>query len=123
MSALEHDGDEATLFDLNENYVRSVAQSDVAWFERHLSDDFLNTSADGTLSDRAGFLAQMAPPSAAPDLRCHDVLVRRFGDFAVIHARTTFTKPDGSAGAGRFTDVWARQNGRWLCIAAHVNRG
>ena len=26
-------------------------------------------------------------------------------------------------GAGRYTDVWALQDGRWQCVAAHVTRG
>ena len=43
-------------------------------------------------------------------------------DFAIIHARTVFTKPDGSAGAGRYTDVWAKRGGRWLAVSAHVTR-
>jgi hypothetical protein len=29
---------------------------------------------------------------------------------------------DGRAGAGRYTDVWARRNGQWLAVAAHVTR-
>jgi hypothetical protein len=45
------------------------------------------------------------------------------GDFAIIHARTTYTKADGKAGAGRYTDMWALRNGSWLCVAAHVMRG
>jgi len=44
------------------------------------------------------------------------------GDFAIIHARTTYTLPDGRPGAGRYTDVWARRNGRWLAVSAHVTR-
>ena len=34
---------------LNRDYVRSVQESDVRWFEAHLSEDFLNTNPDGTL--------------------------------------------------------------------------
>jgi len=30
--------------------------------------------------------------------------------------------PDGRAGAGRYTDVWARRQGRWLAVSAHVTR-
>jgi hypothetical protein len=41
---------------------------------------------------------------------------------ALIHARTTYTKEDGRAGAGRYTDIWQRRDGRWLCVAAHVTR-
>ena len=44
------------------------------------------------------------------------------GDFAIVHARTTYTTADGETREGRYTDVWARQNGRWLAVAAHVTR-
>ena len=29
---------------------------------------------------------------------------------------------DGRPGSGRYTDVWARRNGRWLAVSAHVTR-
>jgi hypothetical protein len=45
------------------------------------------------------------------------------GDFALIHARTTYTLADGRAGSGRYTDAWAKRNGRWLAVSAHVTRG
>src|SRR3546814_11853317 len=102
---------------LNTDYVRSVAESDVAWVEAHLSPEFLNTNPDGTLIDRAGFLAQVARPIAVTGLRCDDVNVRLLGDFAIIHARTLYAKPDGQLGQGRFTDIWARRAGRWPCVA------
>lgn len=41
--------------------------------------DFFNTNPDGTL-------------------------IRLFGDFAIIHARTTYRNSDGSEGGGRYTD-------------------
>jgi ketosteroid isomerase-like protein len=112
-----------TLTRLNQDYIDSVSKSDVRRFEQILSDDFLNTNADGTLVDRAQFLAQIARPMAVSNFQCEDVLIRVMGDFAIIHARTTYTKADGKPGAGRYTDMWALRNGRWLCVAAHVMRG
>ena len=44
------------------------------------------------------------------------------GDFAIIHARTSYTHADGRPGSGRYTDIWARRDGRWLCVAAQVAR-
>jgi len=38
----------ATLRDLNHNYVRSVDQADVRWFDQHLASGFHNTNPDGT---------------------------------------------------------------------------
>jgi ketosteroid isomerase-like protein len=113
----------AHLTELNEAYVRSVATSNVAWFEQHLSADFLNSNPDGTLVDRAGFLRQIAKPIAITGLRCEDVRIRILGDAAIIHARTIYAKPDGQPGAGRYTDIWMRgADGSWRCVAAHVTR-
>jgi len=50
------------------------------------------------------------------------VIIRILGDFAIIHAATRYTTPDGQQAAGRYTDCWARQNGRWLAVSAHVSR-
>jgi ketosteroid isomerase-like protein len=110
------------LHDLNHNYVRSVQESDVRWFDEHLSDDFLNSNPDGTLVDRVGFLAQIAKKSPVTKLKEDDVRIVVRGDFAFIHARTTFTKPDGTQGTGRYTDIWWKRAGRWLCVTAHVTR-
>ena len=116
-------GDLETLEKLNKGYVDSVQHSDVHWFERHLADDFLNSNPDGSLVDRAGFLAQITRPAGVKNLEPRDVQIRVLGDVAIIHARTRYTKGDGQAAYGRYTDIWARRDGRWLCVAAHVTRG
>ena len=108
---------------LNDGYIRSVRESDVKWFEQNLSEDFLNSNPDGSLVDRAGFLKQIARPFTLKDFHIDDVRIRVMGDTAIIHARTLYTKQDGSAGAGRYTDIWQRRKERWLCVAAQVARG
>ena len=111
-----------TLLVLNADYIRSVQTSDVRRFDEILADDFVCTNPDASFVDRAGFLKQTAVPVTIKGLTTHDVNVRLLGDAAIIHARTTYTRPDGAAGAGRYTDIWARRGGRWLCVAAHVTR-
>jgi ketosteroid isomerase-like protein len=108
---------------LNKAYVDAVQNSDVAWFEQHLSDDFVNSNPDATLVDRAGFLAQVARPAGIKGLEPREVKIRVFGDFALIHAQTVYTRPDGRPAAGRYTDIWTRRQGKWRCVAAHVTRG
>src|SRR5262245_2867903 len=115
-------GDLTILLDLNRDYIRSVQASDVSRFEQILAEDFLCTTSDGSLVDRRAFLAQTARPVAISGLECHDVNVRLMGDFAIIHARTTFVGTDGKLGSGRYTDIWARRGGRWYAVAAHVTR-
>jgi ketosteroid isomerase-like protein len=116
------DSDLQTLLGLNGDYIRSVETSDVRRFDELLADDFYCSNPDGSLVDRAGFLTQTARPARISDLQADDVNVRLLGDFAIIHARTTYTRDDGGSGAGRYTDVWARRDGRWLAISAHVTR-
>jgi ketosteroid isomerase-like protein len=111
-----------TLLDLNRDYIRSVQTSDVRRFEEILADDFLCSNPDGSLVDRAAFLRQTAVPVKIENLEALDVQVRIIGDFAIIHARTSYSGPDGRPGGGRYTDVWARRGGRWLAVSAHVTR-
>ena len=111
-----------TLLALHADYIRSVQTSDVRRFDEILADDFVCTNPDASFVDRAGFLKQTAVPVTIKGLTTHDVNVRLLGDAAIIHARTTYTRPDVASGAGRYTDIWARRGGRWLCVAAHVTR-
>jgi len=115
--------DNTILEKLNHDYVRSVDERDTGWFEQHLAADFMNTNPDGNLVDRAAFLKQIGAGAGVTGLRAHDVLIRVNGDLAIIHARTTYLRADGKPGNGRYTDIWSRRNGRWLCVAAHVSRG
>jgi ketosteroid isomerase-like protein len=115
------------LTSLNRDYIRSVQNGDVHRFDEILAADFRCSNPDGSLVDRGGFLAQTARPVTISNLAAHDVEIRMFGDVAIIHARTSYIMADGimadgRPGAGRYTDVWARQNGQWLAVSAHVTR-
>ena len=114
--------DRAILTRLNDDYVRAVLTSDAARFDQILAADFRNTNPDGTVLDRAGFLAQVARPSNLKSLGAEDVEIRIVGDTAIIHARTVYETSDGRPGSGRYTDIWHQQDGQWRAVAAHVTR-
>jgi ketosteroid isomerase-like protein len=114
--------DREVLLGLNRDYIASVQNGDVQRFDEILAQDFRCSNPDGSLLDRAGFLAQTARPVTISGLEALDVEIRFFGDIAIIHARTRYSQADGRAGAGRYTDVWSRQSGKWLCVSAHVTR-
>lgn len=116
------DADLAALRDLNQDYIRAVQNGDVRRFDEILADDFRCSNPNGTLVDRAAFLAQTTLPVTIAGLEAHEVTIRLMGEFAIIHARTTYTTAEGQPGAGRYTDVWARRGGRWLAVSAHVTR-
>ena len=110
------------LLALNDDYIRSVQDGDARRFEEILAEDFLCSNPDGSLVDKAAFLAQTARPVTIRGLATEDVRVRVLGDVAIIHARTRYTTADGETRNGRYTDVWARRDGRWLAVSAHVTR-
>jgi ketosteroid isomerase-like protein len=117
---MNEDLDELTK--LNKDYVDSVQNCDVTRFDEILAQDFYCTNPDKSLVDRAAFLKQTAIPVKIRNLKAEDVKIRILGDFAIIHARTSYTTPDGEQAHGRYTDCWARQNGKWLAASAHVAR-
>jgi ketosteroid isomerase-like protein len=108
---------------LNRDYVASVQHSDVRRFDEILAPEFYCSNPDGSLVDRRAFLEQTARPVTVSGLEPKDVIIRLFGDIAIIHARTSYKTADGAVKSGRYTDVWARQNGTWLAVSAHVTRG
>jgi ketosteroid isomerase-like protein len=107
---------------LNADYITSVQKGDVKRFNEILADDFLCSTADGSLVDRKRFLELTAQPVTIRDLKAHDVNIRLMGDIAIVHAATSYTTADGRPSSGRYTDVWARRGGRWLAVSAHVTR-
>jgi ketosteroid isomerase-like protein len=117
---MSNDLDELTK--LNHDYVASVQNGDVRRFDEILAQDFYCTNPDKSLVDRAAFLKQTALPVKINDLIEQDVKIRILGDFAIIHAQTSYLDADGKQAHGRYTDCWARQNGKWLAVSAHVAR-
>jgi ketosteroid isomerase-like protein len=114
--------DHDALAALNTDYINAIQNCDVKRFDQILAPEFYCSNPDGSLVDRAAFLKQTARPIAIKGLKAEDVLIRIMDGVAIIHARTVFTKADGQPCGGRYTDVYARQNGRWLAVSAHVTR-
>jgi ketosteroid isomerase-like protein len=119
-TAARTDLDELTA--LNGDYIRSVQEGDVRRFDEILAEDFLASNPEASLVDKQQFLAQTARPVTIKGLTADDVRIRILGDVAIIHARTNYTTAEGEKRQGRYTDIWARRQGRWLAVAAHVTR-
>ena len=117
---MNNDFDQLTA--LNRDYVASVQNSDVKRFDEILSSDFYCSNPDKSLVDRAAFLQQTAKPVTIKNLHAEDVKIRILGNFAIIHAATSYTTADGQQAHGRYTDCWAKQDGKWLAVSAHVTR-
>lgn len=116
--------DLAVLKKLNESYVQAFRDSDTAWYDKHLARDYVVIYPDGSYHDRTGALANFAQPMFATHMKSFSldkVRIRKFGDVALIHAQNVAELKNGRHGTSRYTDIWHKQDGRWLCIAAHIN--
>ena len=114
--------DHETLDALNRGYLLAAEKSDVAWYAEHLAEDYRATNPDGSFVDKAGFLDRIGRPHKVTNFRAPELKIQRVGDVALIHASFEDTRPDGTHGRGRYTDIWQRRNGRWLCVSAHFTR-
>jgi ketosteroid isomerase-like protein len=110
-----------TLTALNRDFTASVQNGDVKRFGELLADDFMMSTPDGALLDKAEFLKLTAQPVTIHGLVAEDVRIRVLGDFAIIHARFNSRSADGKPRRGRYTDNWARRGGTWVAISAHYH--
>jgi hypothetical protein len=117
---MSNDIDELTA--LNKDYVDSVQHSDVKRFDEILAADFYCSNPNKSLVDRAAFLKQTAQPVAIRNLRAHDVRIRVLGDLPSFMRLRATQRPTATRRKVVTTDCWARQNGKWLAVSAHVSR-
>jgi ketosteroid isomerase-like protein len=110
-----------TLTALNLDFFASVEKGDVTRFEEILADDFMMSTPDGSLLDKAEFLKRTAQPVTIHELVAEDVRIRVLGDFAIIHGRFDSRSADGKPRRGRYTDNWARRDGTWVAVSAHFH--
>ena len=110
-----------TLTALNRDFVASVQKGDVKRLDEIFADDFLCSTPDGALLDKAEYLKLVAQPVTISGLVTEDVRIRLLGDFAIIHARFNSRFADGKQRRGRYTDNWARRDGTWVAVSAHFN--
>lgn len=93
---------------------------------RYMADDWVIVSADGSITDKAAFLAQVASGDLVHDvMESRDIEVRLYGDAALVLAR-------GISG-GRFrgrafrehersSSLFVRQTATWRCVFTHLSR-
>jgi hypothetical protein len=114
--------EEATLRKLNASYINSYLTGDVVWYDEHLDNDFICIQSDGSVLDKPRFLFQTAKGPDVAQYQLDQVRIRIIGSTALVHGTGLFTKPDGSEGTSRYTDVYAKVAGKWKVVAAQITR-
>lgn len=111
-----------TLERLNQEYVDAFLKSDVAWYREHLANDFVCIVSDGSVLDKEAFLRDTAEGPGVKSYTLEEVRIRTYGSTALVQARGEYTRPDGTIGTSRYTDVWALQDGKWKTVSAQITR-
>ena len=112
--------DEDTIRELNAGYVRAFMNSDVAWYEKHLTVDFVCIVTNGRVVDRLTFLENAKRPHTTVKYDLSEVTIRVHGDAALVSALGTWERKDGTAGKTRYVDVWVRKDGAWKAVSAQL---
>jgi ketosteroid isomerase-like protein len=107
---------------LQVDWQRALAAKDTAFFDSTLTADFVLTGGYEAIS-RSEFLQAVRSGSSLPPWTRQDgTMVRVYGDFAVVTGLMWFdVVPDSGAVPARYTEVWARQKGRWRALHGHYS--
>lgn len=103
----------------------ATLKNDAAVIDRLLADNWMNTNANGTVTTKAQLMALLKSGTfKIMSIENDDVLVRVYGDAAIVTGRST-SRREGEEGTAvtrqvRFTRVWAKLAGRWQVVAAQT---
>ena len=123
--AQNHPADESKLIALEKMWNQAQLQHDSGALKTLISDHFVNTEWDGTVTTRDQFLAEISDPKFDPSImNVQDLKIEFYGDTAIVvgvyHTKGKYNgKPYEHT--GRFTDTWVRVNSAWKCVASHTS--
>jgi ketosteroid isomerase-like protein len=104
---------------------RAELQNDASAVQLLLADDFVMTTADGVLYNKAQIVASVRDKSYKPDvLQSSGMELHAYGNTAVvtgIYYEKGTDKGKPWERRGRFTDTWVWMNNRWECLASHFS--
>ncbi len=114
--------DEVALRQMNDDYVKAFLASDVARFKTLLADDFTGVLASGRVIDKAEFLREAKERPDARDLRLHEVVIRIYGDSALVGGFVTYSRSTGAPVTTRYSTLYVRRSGSWSVVFVQWTR-
>jgi ketosteroid isomerase-like protein len=111
---------------LEKEFSQAIVKNDAKAVARFLADGWIIIDPDGGIIDRARFLGVIESGALTHEMmESDDTRVLIYGNTAIVTALTT-TKGKFSGQAfttqERTTDVFVKQNGRWLCVLSQLTR-
>jgi hypothetical protein len=97
-------------------WLTAITAGDKPAIESILAPEFRHTNSDGKLLDRAAEMETIVPVSFT--MNPTEQIVTIVSDTAVIHGVNTIVDGGKVLARERFTDVFVKQDGKWLALAA-----
>jgi len=114
-----------TLLGLQQHLAASLAPFDSLALDSLLPDDMRAINAGDQVLDKATTLRMLRDLSGTLlNVVDDSILVRRYGDVAVMTLRETATfRADTGATVGRLrmSELWLKRDGRWRPVASHAS--
>jgi ketosteroid isomerase-like protein len=122
-----HEGNpEELVLRLERELFAAWGRKDAATVDAFLCEDFVGTTADGTLTNRVEVLARLdSPVIQLETLELEDLAVRVVGDAAIVTGKVTVrgrAHEREFVRVERFTDVWARCSDGWQIVVTQNTR-
>jgi ketosteroid isomerase-like protein len=99
--------------------------NDAAAVQLLLADDFVMTTGEGDLYNKAQIVASIRDKSYQPEaLQSSNMVVHAHGNTAVVtgaYYEKGTDKGKPWERRGRFTDTWMFMDNRWQCVASHFS--
>ena len=117
--------DASKLIALENAWNQAQLHHDAKALNNLVSDGFVYTDYDGTVMNKAEFLADLKDPDYRATLIANDeARVISYTNAAIVvgtyHSKGTYKRQPFDH-YGRFTDTWLYQNNKWQCVASHTN--
>jgi len=114
--------EQARLLALENAWNTAEEHKDIKALDQLLSSDLIYIDYDGTLMDKAAFMASVSAPSLHPEQIVNESMaVHLYGNSAVV---TGVYREKGTAKGkpylrrGRFIDTWIYQHNTWQCVTS-----
>jgi ketosteroid isomerase-like protein len=118
------EGDETQIIAFENLWNQMQMAHDANAMEQMLDSDFVLTDYDGSVLNKAQFLASIRDKSNQLTTEVsQDMKLHRHGDTVVVIGATHekgSLKGKPYEHHGRFTDTWIKRDYRWLCIASQL---
>jgi ketosteroid isomerase-like protein len=116
--------EESKLVALENAWNQAQLHHDAKALNELVPDTFVYTDYDGTVMNKAQFLADLKDPAyRATVITNEDVKVYSYPNVAIVvgtyHTKGTY-KRQPFEHYGRFTDTWIYDNHKWECVASHT---